>query len=63
MSPAQDAVPRASLHTASRLQDEVVEALARGRRCKASSLLSERQWVDGQPSWSLRVWGLCIASS
>ena len=35
---AQDAVPRASLHTASRLQDEIVEALARGRRCKARTL-------------------------
>ncbi|KAK9825001.1 hypothetical protein WJX81_007702 [Elliptochloris bilobata] len=34
----KDAVPRASLHTASRLQDEIVEALARGRRCKARVL-------------------------
>jgi len=41
---AQDAVPRASLHTASRLQDEIVEALARGRRCKARTLLQVVDW-------------------
>ena len=46
----QDAVPRASMHTASRLQDEIVEALARGRRCKARSPSARQQVSPRRPS-------------